>query len=254
MRRSRSTRGNSRRPRRPFGAATRRWPRRTTASSSSTRSMPRRRPSDRKVRSGISAGTSPTRARRSAITSPAPEVNVLPLYSTEAGGSVLCQQRHLAQHRQYARPQPPAQIAEAQAAGSSPRAAAGSHIFEGPERDAGRDRRRLPGRAVQPRPYVAGRPVLRALWYQKHLNAPVRAGFAPATLSEADCQVPRGADRSWPALNREGMFRDPRAGVEFGDVVLTWYANQGEQAARQLIGATAGPYRPRRRRSRRLDR
>jgi catechol 2,3-dioxygenase-like lactoylglutathione lyase family enzyme len=23
------------------------------------------------------------------------------------------------------------------------------------------------------------------------------------------------------------MFRTPRAGVEFGDVVLTWYANQG---------------------------
>ena len=28
-------------------------------------------------------------------------------------------------------------------------------------------------------------------------------------------------------LNREGMFRTPRAGVEFGDVVLTWYMNQG---------------------------
>ena len=40
--------------------------------------------------------------------------------------------------------------------------------------------------------------------------------------------MPRGADRTWPALNREGMFRTPRAGVEFGDVVLTWYANQGE--------------------------
>jgi catechol 2,3-dioxygenase-like lactoylglutathione lyase family enzyme len=24
------------------------------------------------------------------------------------------------------------------------------------------------------------------------------------------------------------MYRTPRAGVEFGDVVLTWYANQGE--------------------------
>ena len=24
------------------------------------------------------------------------------------------------------------------------------------------------------------------------------------------------------------MFRTPRAGVEFGDVVLTWYMNQGE--------------------------
>ncbi len=24
------------------------------------------------------------------------------------------------------------------------------------------------------------------------------------------------------------MFRDPRAGVAFGDVVLTWYGNQGD--------------------------
>jgi catechol 2,3-dioxygenase-like lactoylglutathione lyase family enzyme len=57
----------------------------------------------------------------------------------------------------------------------------------------------------------------------------VRQGFSGTTLTEADCQVPRGADRSWPSLKLEGMFRQPRAGVEFGDVVLTWYANQGEQ-------------------------
>jgi len=48
------------------------------------------------------------------------------------------------------------------------------------------------------------------------------------SVTEANCQVPRGADRTWPALNREGMFRTPRAGVEFGDIVLTWYANQGD--------------------------
>jgi hypothetical protein len=61
------------------------------------------------------------------------------------------------------------------------------------------------------------------------LNAPVRQGFADTDLSEANCRVERGADRTWPALNREGMFRTPRAGVEFGDVVLTWYMNQGDK-------------------------
>jgi 4-hydroxyphenylpyruvate dioxygenase-like putative hemolysin len=30
------------------------------------------------------------------------------------------------------------------------------------------------------------------------------------------------------------MFRSPRAGVEFGDVALIWYANQGE---RSLVGS-----------------
>ena len=53
-------------------------------------------------------------------------------------------------------------------------------------------------------------------------------------MTEADCKVPRGADRTWPALNREGMFRSPRAGVEFGDVALIWYANQGD---RPLVGS-----------------
>jgi hypothetical protein len=60
------------------------------------------------------------------------------------------------------------------------------------------------------------------------LNAPPRAGWGGVSVSETDCKVPRGTDRTWPALNREGMLRSPRAGVEFGDVALIWYANQGE--------------------------
>jgi hypothetical protein len=71
-------------------------------------------------------------------------------------------------------------------------------------------------------------PFCALLWYKKHLNAPVRAGFPDTALSEADCRVPRGAESTWPALEPGGMFRTPRAGVEFGDVVLTWYMNQGE--------------------------
>jgi catechol 2,3-dioxygenase-like lactoylglutathione lyase family enzyme len=67
------------------------------------------------------------------------------------------------------------------------------------------------------------------LWYKTHLNAPVRQGFPDTDLNADNCRVERGSDRTWPALNREGMFRTPRAGVEFGDVVLTWYANQGAE-------------------------
>jgi Glyoxalase/Bleomycin resistance protein/Dioxygenase superfamily len=57
----------------------------------------------------------------------------------------------------------------------------------------------------------------------------VRQGFPDTDLTLANCRVERGVDRTWPALNREGMFRNPRAGVEFGDVVLTWYMNQGDE-------------------------
>src|SRR5438094_10383747 len=72
-------------------------------------------------------------------------------------------------------------------------------------------------------------PFCALLWYKKHLNAPVRQGFPDTDRTDDNCRVERGADRTWPALNREGMFRTPRAGVEFGDVVLTWYANQGDR-------------------------
>ena len=66
-------------------------------------------------------------------------------------------------------------------------------------------------------------------WYQQHLNAPLRPGYAPTPAGELGGRAVRGPDRTWPALNREGMFRSPRAGVEFGDVSMMWYANQGDR-------------------------
>ena len=47
-------------------------------------------------------------------------------------------------------------------------------------------------------------------------------------MAGPDGNPARRPDRTWPALNREGMFRSPRAGVEFGDVSMMWYANQGD--------------------------
>jgi 4-hydroxyphenylpyruvate dioxygenase-like putative hemolysin len=52
---------------------------------------------------------------------------------------------------------------------------------------------------------------------------------APASMTETTCTVPRGPDRSWPALGREGMFRSPSAAVVFGDVALPWYARQDDR-------------------------
>ena len=73
-------------------------------------------------------------------------------------------------------------------------------------------------------------PLCAQIWYQTHLNASVPAGRASGMpLTEANCRVPRGAERSWPALNREGMFRNPRAAVEFGDVGFFWYARQSDE-------------------------
>ncbi len=154
-----------------------------------------------------------------------PEVNVLPLYTSEAGGSVFVSSDtwpSIGNTLGLTR----AQIAEAQAAGIKPKGGGGFAYFEGPERMLVEIAGDYPAERFNHVHMWQEDPFCALLWYQKHLNAPVRAGFEPTTLTEANCRVPRGDDRSWPALNREGMFRNPRAGVEFGDVVLTWYANQ----------------------------
>ena len=68
------------------------------------------------------------------------------------------------------------------------------------------------------------------LWYQKHLNAPALQGRGPtAPLTETTCKTARGPDRTFPAFPAEGMFRTPSAAVVFGDINLTWYANQGDR-------------------------
>jgi len=58
-------------------------------------------------------------------------------------------------------------------------------------------------------------------------------------LTEATCAVPRGPERSWPALDREGMFRAPSAAVVFGDVAFPSYMRQNDQP---LVGTRGHLY------------
>ncbi len=160
------------------------------------------------------------------------EVELLPLYTTDEGGSVLVSSdtwpsigNTLGLNR--------AQIAEARAKGVKPKGGGGFAYMRGPDDALVEYAGNYPAERFNHVHLYQEDPYCALLWYQKHLNAPVRAGFEPTSLTEADCKVARGTDRTWPALNREGMFRSPRAGVEFGDVVLTWYANQGD---RPLVG------------------
>jgi hypothetical protein len=158
-----------------------------------------------------------------------PDVNMRPLYTTDEGGSVLISSdtwpsvgNTLGLTK--------AQIAEAKAKGVQPTRKGGFAYMSGGPEDALFE---IAGDYPQERfnhvHMWHEQPFCALLWYKKHLNAPVRQGFPDTDLSDANCRVERGADRTWPALNREGMFRTPRAGVEFGDVVLTWYMNQGDK-------------------------
>ena len=80
-------------------------------------------------------------------------------------------------------------------------------------------------------------PFCAQLWYQKHLNAAVVAGRTSGPpLTQANCKVARAPDPTWPALEREGLYRTPTAAVTFGDVSLTWYARQGNQPLEPTLG------------------
>jgi catechol 2,3-dioxygenase-like lactoylglutathione lyase family enzyme len=164
-----------------------------------------------------------------------PEVELLPLYTTEAGGSVLISSDtwpSIGSTLGLTK----AQIAEAKANGVRPAGGGGFAYMRGPDDALVEYAGNYPAERFNHVHLYQEDPICASLWYQKHLNAPVRAGFEATARTEADCKVPRGADRTWPALGREGMFRTPRAGVEFGDVVLTWYANQGEQPLAGSLG------------------
>jgi catechol 2,3-dioxygenase-like lactoylglutathione lyase family enzyme len=156
------------------------------------------------------------------------DVTLLPLYTTDEGGSVF-----VSSDTWPGTGRVPgltkAQIAEARASGVQPTRTGGFGYIRGPDNalveyagNHGAERFNHV-HMFQDDPFCA------QLWYQTHLNAPVFAGrTSPAPVTEATCTVPRGPDRSWPALERSGMFRSPTAAVVFGDVALPWYVRQGD--------------------------
>jgi catechol 2,3-dioxygenase-like lactoylglutathione lyase family enzyme len=152
------------------------------------------------------------------------EVELLPLYTTEEGGSVLISSDtwpNIGGVLGLTK----AQIAEAKAKGAQPPGGGGFSYMRGPDNALVEYAGNHPAERFNHVHLYQEDPIGAFHWYQ-HLNPPVRPGYAPAA---ADGNLSRGPDRTWPALNREGMFRTPRAGVEFGGVSMMWYANQGER-------------------------
>ena len=154
-----------------------------------------------------------------------PEVELLPLYTTDEGGSVLISSDtwpNIGNVLGLTK----AQIAEAKAKNLGPAGGGGFSYMRGPDNALVEYAGNHPAERFN-HVHLYQEDAIGALhWYQKHLNAPVRPGYVPTA---AEGGLTRGPDRTWPALNREGMFRTPRAGVEFGDVSMMWYANQGKR-------------------------
>ncbi|PYN82498.1 MAG: hypothetical protein DMD96_05815 [Candidatus Rokuibacteriota bacterium] len=166
-------------------------------------------------------------------------VKLLPLYTTDEGGSVF-----VSSDTWPSTGGTPgltkAQIADAKAKGVQPTRTGGFGYMQGPDNALVEYAGNHPAERFNHVHMFQDDPFCAQLWYSKHLNAPVFAGRTSRTpLTEATCAVPRGPDRSWPALEREGMFRAPSAAVVFGDVALPWYMRQGD---RPLVGTRGHLY------------
>src|SRR5215467_3317746 len=153
-----------------------------------------------------------------------PELKLLPLYTTDEGGYVFVSSDTwpgtggvLGLTK--------AQIADAKAKGIQPAGGAGFAYLQGPEGAIIEYQGNMPAERFNHVHMYWEEPFCAQIWYQKHLKASIAGPGAQHT--ESNCKVSRGPDTTWPALEREGMYRTPRADVTFGDVSLNSYMNPG---------------------------
>jgi catechol 2,3-dioxygenase-like lactoylglutathione lyase family enzyme len=158
-----------------------------------------------------------------------PDVTLAPLYTTDEGGSVLVSSDTwpgtggvLGLTK--------AQIADAKARNVTPLGGAGFAYMRGPDNALIEYQGNMPAERFNHVHMYQEDPFCAQLWYRTHLNAltPQTPAGAPQR-TEADCKVARSPDRSWPALEKQGMFRTPSAGVLFGDVSMNWYMRQTDK-------------------------
>jgi catechol 2,3-dioxygenase-like lactoylglutathione lyase family enzyme len=117
-------------------------------------------------------------------------------------------------------------IAEAKAKGVKPVGGAGFAYLRGPDDALIEYQGNQPAERFNHVHMYQDQPFCAQLWYQKHLNVPLAPKQAPR--SEANCIIERGADKTLPALDWDGMYRTPSVtSTLFGDVSLFWYMNQG---------------------------
>jgi glyoxalase/bleomycin resistance protein/dioxygenase superfamily protein len=157
------------------------------------------------------------------------EVELLPLYTGDGTGAVLVSSDTwpgtggvLGRTK--------AQIAEAKATAVQPTRSGGFGYLRGPDDALVEYAGNHPAERFNHVHLYHEDPFCAQLWYQRHLHAPVFAGRTPPSpMTEATCRVPRGPDRTFPALDRDGMYRTPSAAVVFGDVALPSYMRQGDR-------------------------
>jgi hypothetical protein len=162
-----------------------------------------------------------------------PDMKLLPLYTTEEGGSVWIS-TDTWPGRDGVLGLTRAQIADAKQTGVQPTRKGGFAYMSGPD-DAIIEYMQDPtAERMNHVHFIHEQPYCAQLWYQKHLNATVlkpRPGTPAADApprTEANCKVERSPDPTWPALEPQGFIRVPSAGIAFGDVTFPSYMRQGD--------------------------
>jgi catechol 2,3-dioxygenase-like lactoylglutathione lyase family enzyme len=158
-----------------------------------------------------------------------PEVKILPLYTSDEGGSVVISSDTWP-GTSGVLGLTKAQIAEARTKGTKPAGGGGFVYIQGPDNAIIETLGQQPVERFNHVHMWHEDPLCAQIWYQKHLNASVPPARAPTTpLTEANCKVPRASERTWPSLDLAGTYRTPAAAVIFGDVQFSSYMRQGEQ-------------------------
>jgi catechol 2,3-dioxygenase-like lactoylglutathione lyase family enzyme len=160
-------------------------------------------------------------------------VTLLPLYTTDQGGTVnINSDTWPGTGGVLGRTK--AQIEEAKRDNVKPAGGAGFAYIRGPDDALIEVQGDMPAERFNHVHMYYEDPFCSQLWYQKHLDVTIPQGRRGApgngvVRTEANCKVPRGADKTWPALEVDGMYRTPSAGVTFGDVGMPGYMRPGDQ-------------------------
>ncbi len=155
-------------------------------------------------------------------------VTMLPLYVEESGGTVFTS----------ADTWPStggglgltkAGIADAKAKGIKPTYDAGFSYLRGPDDAMIESQGNMPAERFNHIHMWHEQPYCAQLWYQKHLNLAVSGRGSQPARTEANCTVTRSPDKTWPALDWNGMYRTPSVtNTTFSDVSFFSYMNQWE--------------------------
>lgn len=128
-------------------------------------------------------------------------------------------------------------IADAKARGATPAGGAGFAYMRGPDDALIEYQGNMPAERFNHVHMFQDQPYCAQLWYQTRLNVPVASRPGQPVRTEANCRVERGGDKTFPALDWDGMYRSPSVtSTVFGDVSFFWYMNQGTAPAASSRG------------------